>query len=84
MEPVSPLSSTGYRPLQLSCDDQLKALVYFHLQEFSSGRELIQALEEDDFAKECAPPKGVKRRYHWAEEDFDGRPSFWLFAECGK
>ncbi|UFS71147.1 IS4 family transposase [Geomonas sp. RF6] len=60
--PVSPLTSRGYRPLQLSFDDQLKALVYYHLQEFSSGRELIQALEQDNFAKECvAPPKGVKK-----------------------
>lgn len=60
--PVAPLTSRGYRPLQLTFDDQLKALVYFHLQDFSSGRELIQALEEDNFAKECvAPPKGVKK-----------------------
>lgn len=60
--PVSPLTSRGHRPLQLTFDDQLKALVYYHLQEFSSGRELIQALEQDDFAKECvAPPKGVKK-----------------------
>jgi hypothetical protein len=61
-KPVTPLTSRGHRPLQLSFDDQLKALVYFHLQEFSSGRELIQALEQESFAKECvAPPKGVKK-----------------------
>lgn len=59
---LAPLTSRGDRPLQLSFDDQLKALVYFHLQDFSSGRELIQALEQDNFAKECvAPPKGIKK-----------------------
>jgi hypothetical protein len=32
------------------------------LQEFSSGRELIQALEQNNFAKECvAPPEGIKK-----------------------
>lgn len=59
---VTPLTSKGDRPLQLSFEDQLKALIYFHLEEFSSGRELLQALEQDDFAKECvAPPKGIKK-----------------------
>jgi len=61
-KPESPLGSKGYRPLQLSFDDQLKALIYFHLEEFSSGRELLQALEQNNFAKECvAPPKGIKK-----------------------
>jgi len=61
-KPESPLASKGYRPLQLSFDDQLKALVYFHLEEFTSGRELLQALEQNNFAKECvAPPKGIKK-----------------------
>jgi hypothetical protein len=56
------LSSRGDRPLQLSFEDQFKALIFYHLQEFSSGRELIQALEQNDFAKECvAPPKGIKK-----------------------
>jgi hypothetical protein len=61
-KPESPLVSKGYRPLQLTFDDQLNALIYFHLEEFSSGRELLQALEQNDFAKECvAPPKGIKK-----------------------
>lgn len=59
---ITSLTSRGDRPLQLSFEHQLKALIFFHLQEFSSGRELIQALEQDDFAKECvAPPKGIKK-----------------------
>ncbi len=58
----NPLESRGYRPLQMSFDDQLKALIFYHLEEFSSGTELIQALEQNDFAKECvAPPKGISK-----------------------
>jgi hypothetical protein len=46
----------------MTFEEQLNALVYFHLEEFVSGRHLIQALEQDDFAKECvAPPKGIKK-----------------------
>jgi len=56
------LESRGYRPLQMTFDNQLKALIYFHLEEFSSGSELIQSLEQDNFAKECvAPLKGIKK-----------------------
>jgi hypothetical protein len=46
----------------MTFDDQLKALIFYHLEEFSSGSELLQALEQNDFAKECvAPPKGIKK-----------------------
>ena len=56
------LESRGYRPLQMTFDDQLKTLILYHLEEFSSGSELLQALEQNDFAKECvAPPKGIKK-----------------------
>jgi hypothetical protein len=56
------LESRGYRPLQMSFDDQLKALIFYHLQECSSGSELLQMLEQNDFAKECvAPSKGIKK-----------------------
>jgi hypothetical protein len=61
-KPDKELESRGYRPLQMSFNDQLKALIFYHLQEYSSGSELLQALEQDDFAKECiAPPKGIKK-----------------------
>jgi hypothetical protein len=56
------LESRGCRPLQMSFDDQLKALIFYHLQEYSSGSELLQAMEQNDFAKECvAPSKGIKK-----------------------
>jgi hypothetical protein len=61
-KPENKLESRGYRPLQMTFDDQLKALIFFHLQEYSSGHELLQALAQNDFAKECvAPPKGIKK-----------------------
>jgi hypothetical protein len=55
------LESRGCRPLQMSFDDQLKALIFYHLQEYSSGSKLLQAMEQNDFAKGCvAPSKGIK------------------------
>lgn len=58
----NPLESRGYRPLQMTFDDQLKTLIFFHLEEYESGRELLEALAKNDFAKECvAPPKGIKK-----------------------
>lgn len=29
-----PLEAKGYRPLQMTFDDQLKALIFFHLEEY--------------------------------------------------
>lgn len=59
---IAPLESRGDRPLQMTFEEQLNALVCFHLEEFASGRHLLQALEQNDFAKECvAPPKGIKK-----------------------
>ena len=61
-KPESPLCSKGYRPLQLTFDDQLNALIYFHLEEFPSGLALLQALKQNNFAKECvAPSKGIEK-----------------------
>lgn len=59
---ISPLESRGDRPLQMTFEEQLNALVYFHLEEFSSGRHLLQAFEQNDFARKCiAPAKGIKK-----------------------
>ena len=43
-------------------EHHLKALVYLHLQEYESGRELLQVLAQDEFARAfIAPPEGVSR-----------------------
>jgi len=59
--PYAPLlESRGNRPLKMTFDDQLNSLIYFHLKEHHSARQLIQELKEDDFAKEnIAPINGI-------------------------
>ena len=47
--------------MQMTLEDQLNALIYFHHEEHSSGRHLLQALEEENFAREqIAPKEGIK------------------------
>jgi hypothetical protein len=59
---VPELKSKGDKPLQLTFEHQLNALIYFHLQNHDSARHLIQELNEDEFAKEfIAPDSGVSR-----------------------
>jgi len=56
------LKSKGDRPLKMSFEDQLKALIFYHLEEHTSGRHLVQVLDEDDFAREyIAPEDGIKK-----------------------
>ena len=55
------LESKEDRPLQMEFEHQLKALIFYHLEEYSSGSHLVQALEEDDFAKNViALPNGYQ------------------------
>jgi len=59
---MPPLVSRGNRPLKMTFDDQLKALVFFHLEEHTSAQHLLQILEEDDFARNnIAPEEGIKK-----------------------
>jgi hypothetical protein len=56
------LVSRGNRPLQMTFDDQLKALIFFHLEEHTSAQHLLQVLEENDFARNnIAPEEGIKK-----------------------
>ena len=61
--PTAPLlKSRGDRPLQMEFEDQLKALIFYHPEEHSSGRHLIQVLKEDSFAREhIAPKNGIEK-----------------------
>ena len=57
-----PLVSQGDKPLKMTFEDQLKALVFFHLEEHTSGTHLIEVLEKDDFVSEnIALEDGVKK-----------------------
>jgi len=59
---MPPLEARGHRPLKMTFDDQLKALVFFHLEEHVSAQHLLQVLEENDFAREhIAPEQGIKK-----------------------
>jgi len=43
-------------------EEQLRILVYYHLEEYNSGQHLLQALKEDDFARQhIAPEKGIEK-----------------------
>ncbi len=69
------LAARGNRPLQMHFEDQLKALIFFHLEEHPSGRHLLQFLEEDDFARECiAPASGIKKSSFFEAVNSRGLP----------
>ena len=57
-----PLRSRSNKPLAMNTGELLSILTCYHLQDFSSGRELLQTLEEDDYTRQfVAPAAGVKR-----------------------
>ena len=59
---MASLESRGNRPLKMTFEDQLKALIFFHLEEHISGQHLLQVLEEDEFARDViAPEEGIKK-----------------------
>jgi len=52
LHPMAPeLKSRGDRPLKMTFEDQLNALIYFHLQEHKSARHLVQDLKENILPK---------------------------------
>lgn len=60
LDQVPKLEARGNRPLQMLFEDQLKILTYYHLEEHTSGRNLLQVLKQDDFAAtHIAPPDGI-------------------------
>ena len=62
MSQMPELHARGHRPLQMSFEEHLRALVYFHLEEHHSAQHLLQVLEQDDFARSAiAPENGIKK-----------------------
>ena len=77
------LTSRGNRPLQMEFEDQLNALIYFYLQEHTSGRHLLQSLEEDAFASEhIAPRKGIAKSAFFEAMNERGLEHFLLVFEA--
>ncbi len=52
------LELRGNRPLKMTFEDQLNALIFFHLEEHVSASHLVQTLQEDDFARNNIAPEG--------------------------
>lgn len=79
------LKSRGDRPLKLTFENQLNCLVYYHLFEPESARDLIQKLREDDFAKEhIAPEEGISRSSFSEAINHRGlRQLQYIFGELG-
>lgn len=72
---LTPLVSGCNRVMKFDFEHQLKALVYLHLQGFESGRELVQALQEDSFASaNVAPADGVEKSAFFEAINSRGMP----------
>ena len=57
--PCAPeLLSRSNKPLAMNLEELLHVLVYFHLQEHSSGRAMLQELKQDDLARQVIAPQG--------------------------
>ena len=77
MKKVTPLRSRGNRALKMTFEDQLNALIYFHLEEHCSGRHLLQSLKEDVFASEhIAPKEGIEKSSFFEAVDTSSVSSF--------
>jgi len=71
------LEAKGNKPLKMYFEDQLKALVFFHLEEHTTGRHLVQVLEEDDFARDViAPADGIKKSSFFEANNTRGLEQF--------
>jgi DDE family transposase len=56
------LESRGDRPLKMTFEDQLKMLIFYHLEEHISARHMLQVLDQDEFARNnIAPDGGIKK-----------------------
>jgi len=62
MNTMPELQPRANSPLKMSFEDQLQALVFFHLEEHKSAQHFLQSLKEDDFAREhIAPEDGIEK-----------------------
>jgi hypothetical protein len=57
---VPALESKGDRPLKMFFEDQLNALIFFHLEEHVSGRHLFQVLKKENILSSASKPTRPK------------------------
>ena len=53
---LTPLASRSNRPLDYTFDFQVRALVYYHTEAFTSAQDLLQAAPEDPLANQLIVP----------------------------
>lgn len=59
---ISPLISGCNRQLELTFSDQIQSLIYLHIEEYESGRALLEDLTDLHQAPPTGlPPDGIKR-----------------------
>ena len=50
--------------MKMTFEDQLKALIFFHLEEHTSGSHFVKVLQENDFARQhIAPEDWIKKKH---------------------
>lgn len=54
---LSPLESSSNRPLEYTFDYQVRALVYYHVETYSSALDLLEAAETDEFVNRLLVPE---------------------------
>jgi IS4 transposase len=70
----------------MTFEDQLNALIFFHLEEHTSGRHLVQSLKENDYARiHIAPEKGIAKSSFFEAINARGLEQFfYVFDELQK
>ena len=53
---ITPLQSGCNKPIKFTFDFQLKCLIYYHLEECDSALALLQAIQQDEFARQTLVP----------------------------
>lgn len=54
---ITPLESKSNRPLSFRFDCQMRALIYYHTEAFTSAQDLLQATEDDPLARQLIVPE---------------------------
>lgn len=54
---ITPLESKSNRPLRFSFDYQIRALIYYHVEAFTSAQDLLQATKDDPLARQLIVPE---------------------------
>jgi len=79
------LGSKGDRPSEFTFENELGSLIYYHLFENESGRDLLQKLREDNFAKEhIASEGGISRSSFFEATDNRGTYQLRYLKCCSK